>query len=290
MSLEELIIIKSPFLLYKKVAEQYKDQRILESVKELIPRDVLRKQDDNKGNITLLVSLLKWFKDDFMHWTPSQIECQNCSTRVKPPATSTTCITTTTDEIPITKSSVIMQSKVLQDNSWKLRKTEIHTCNKCGSIHYFPRYGEVLRIAETRTGRCSEWSILFGAILNSVSLQARIVHDYLDHCWNEVLIEDKWIHTDSTLQYPISLNHPYYYEQNWKKKYRYVLAFEAHKVEDVTKIYTQEWDNVLSRRWKKRRKGLLGNILNNINNEHEHDKKEEALSAATLQSIYSSIA
>ena len=46
-----------------------------------------------------------------------------------------------------------------------------------------------------------------------------IVQNYLDHCWNEALIDDKWIYVDSTLEYPISLNHPHYYEQNWTKKY-----------------------------------------------------------------------
>jgi hypothetical protein len=51
---------------------------------------------------------------------------------------------------------------------------------------------------ETKTGRCSEWSI--------------------------------------------------YYEQNWGKKYEYVLAFSADKVEDVTKRYTQRWETIEQRR------------------------------------------
>ena len=90
----------------------------------------------------------------------------------------------------------------------------------------------------TRIGRCSEWSILFGALLNSLSIQTRIVHDFLDHCWNESL-NMKWIHIDSTLEYPVSFNHPYYYEQNWGKKYKNVLAFSANGLEDVTgSIYT----------------------------------------------------
>jgi peptide-N4-(N-acetyl-beta-glucosaminyl)asparagine amidase len=81
-----------------------------------------------------------------------------------------------------------------------------------------------------------------------MSVKARIVHDYLDHCWNEALIDGQWIHVDSTLQYPLSLNHPHYYEQNWKKQYLYVLAFGAHEIEDVTQKYTEQWDNILLRR------------------------------------------
>ena len=227
--------INTSFLLYKKVTEQYNDQKILENIRQLIPDTFLR--EDNNDSKNLLISLLKWFKEEFMQWTPTQIICCNCSASLNA-ANS------------IDNSKYIMKPEIVIGQSWKLRKTEIHTCSKCRSVHTFPRYGEVLRISQTRTGRCSEWSILFGAILSSLHLQARIVHDYLDHCWNEVLIDDNWTHVDSTLQYPISLNHPHYYEQNWGKKYLYVLAFDSDKVEDVTLKYTKQWDNVLLRRKK----------------------------------------
>ena len=91
--------------------------------------------------------------------------------------------------------------------------------------------------------------MLFGAILNSLSIETRIVQVYLDHCWNESLIDGKWIHIDSALEYPISLNHPHYYEKNWSKKYKYILAF-SDTVEDVTSSYTQEWQIVMQRRKK----------------------------------------
>jgi peptide-N4-(N-acetyl-beta-glucosaminyl)asparagine amidase len=77
--------------------------------------------------------------------------------------------------------------------------------------------------AKIRTERCSEWYMLFGAILTSLSFQTRIVHDYLDDCWNESLIDGKWIHLDPTLDYPISFSHPHWYEQNRTKKYEYVM-------------------------------------------------------------------
>jgi peptide-N4-(N-acetyl-beta-glucosaminyl)asparagine amidase len=133
--------------------------------------------------------------------------------------------------------------------SWKLRAVEIYDCNKCGYRYIFPRYGDILKITDTKTGRCSEWSMLFGGIMNALNIETRIVHDYLDHCWNEALINGKWVHIDSTLDYPISLNHPYYYEQNWGKKYEYILAFSGGGiVEDVTQKYTKDWDAVLKRR------------------------------------------
>ena len=48
----------------------------------------------------------------------------------------------------------------------------------------------------------------------------------------------------------LSVNHPYYYEQNWGKKYEYVLAFSSRRVEDVTQRYTQDFDAVTQRRKK----------------------------------------
>ena len=88
--------------------------------------------------------------------------------------------------------------------------------------------------------------------INSLSIETRLVHDFLDHCWNESYLNGKWIHIDSTLDYPISLDNPHYYEENWEKKYNFVLAFSDVTLEDVTFSYTQEWDNILQRRSKQK--------------------------------------
>jgi peptide-N4-(N-acetyl-beta-glucosaminyl)asparagine amidase len=260
--------INKSFLLYKKVTEQYNDQKILKNIRRLIPDTFLWQCNNESKN--LLVFLLRWFKEEFMHWTPNQIVCCNCRANVNA-ANS------------IDNSKFIMKPKIVMGQSWKLRKTEIYTCSTCGAVHTFPRYGEVLRISQTRTGRCSEWSILFGAILSSVHLRARIVHDYLDHCWNEVLIGDDWIHVDSTLQYPISLNHPHYYEQYWEKKYLYVLAFDSNKVEDVTLKYTEQWDNVLLRRKQQQQES------NHDNDNCISCNEQDYASIINFQNIYSDI-
>ena len=144
-----------------------------------------------------------------------------------------------------------MQVRVMSGSSWKLRAMEIHKCNQCSYEYSYPRYGQILKIAAAKTGRCSEWSMFFGAIMNALDAETRIVHDFLDHCWNEAIIHEEWVHMDSTLAYTISLNHPHYYEQNWGKEYEYVLAFSRDGgVEDVTQRYTQQWDAVIQRRKK----------------------------------------
>ena len=222
----------SNFRLYKGVSEQYNEGSILDSVKRLVPEKVLQLIAEDQT----LKPLLYWFKHDFMKWMPKQLHCVKCN---RP-----------------------MSVQLVDDNSGTIRKTEVHLCNVCGSKQIFQRYDSILRIAETRIGRCSEWSILFGAITNSLPIQTRIVHDYLDHCWNESLINNKWIHIDSTLDYPISFDHPYYYEQNWGKNYEYVLAFSANSVEDVTTRYTQQWSVVQKRRGRKNKMEKLREIYN----------------------------
>jgi peptide-N4-(N-acetyl-beta-glucosaminyl)asparagine amidase len=218
--------IKNVFLLYNGISEQYTDPEILEKIRSLIPEQILQLSEDDK-----IKSLLGWFKNDFMSWTakdPLRTKCMEEG-----------------------RDKVAMQVQVMIGMSWKLRTIEIHRCNKCGYEYTFPRYGDILKIAEIRTGRCSEWSMLFGAIMNALKTETRIVHDFLDHCWNEAMIKGKWVHMDSTLAYPISVNHPYYYEQNWGKKYEYVLAFSnGGRVEDVTQRYTQDFDAVKQRRKK----------------------------------------
>ncbi|MGN6822834.1 MAG: transglutaminase domain-containing protein [Candidatus Nitrosocosmicus sp.] len=108
--------------------------------------------------------------------------------------------------------------EIKEGNSWEMRKVEIYVCSTCNCEFAFPRYGEILKITETKTGRCSEWSFLFGAVLSSLGIKTRIVHDFLDHCWNEVILpspkEKNRVHIDSTSDYPTLLNHPHYYEEN----------------------------------------------------------------------------
>jgi len=143
----------------------------LQSIRELVPDYVL------DGD---MMTSLEWFKN-YMQWTPKQLTCNRCAGTNKSDGTR------------------FMETRVQAGDSSDVRRVEIHSCSRCGAVHVFPRYNDVLKIAELGTGRCSEWSILFGAILNSFSLETRIVHDYLDHCWNEVLLDGKWIHVDSTL-------------------------------------------------------------------------------------------
>lgn len=218
---------KNAILLYNKIGGQYHDPEILKRVKSLVPEHILQPNEEDYN----IKSLLGWFKNDFMSWTPKDPICKRCLNEGR--------------------GNIPLEVQIMIGTSWKLRAMEIHKCNKCDYEYTFYRYGDILKLAETRTGRCTEWSMLFGAIMNALCAETRIVHDFLDHCWNEAIVRGQWVHIDSTLAYPISLNHPHYYEQNWGKKYRYVLAFSRDGgVEDVTQSYTKDWDTVTERRKK----------------------------------------
>jgi peptide-N4-(N-acetyl-beta-glucosaminyl)asparagine amidase len=242
--------LKDTFLLYKKVTEQYRNPEILKIVRSLIPQDIVLKTTKDDWNI---VPLLRWFKNDFMKWTPKDPVCEMCINRTYG---HSNVIGDSGNKRSVAPAPIMQVKKIIIGNSWKMRKLELFICKSCNYEYAFPRYAEILKIAETKTGRCSEWSMLFGAVLSSLGIKTRIVHDFLDHCWNEAMLSypegEQWVHVDSTLDYPISLNHPYYYEVNWAKEYEYVLAFSADKVEDVTQRYTLKWEAIQQRRLKKR--------------------------------------
>jgi hypothetical protein len=246
--------LKDTFLLYKKVTEQYRNPEILRIVRSLIPLDIVL-QTTTKDDDWNIVPLLRWFKNDFMKWTPKDPVCEMCVNRSD--GHRNVIEGSSNDRSIAAAAPTIMHvKKIITGNSWKMRKLELFICNSCKHEYAFTRYGETLKIAETKTGRCSEWSMLFGAMLSSLGIKTRIVHDFLDHCWNEVMLPypegAQWVHVDSTLDYPLSLNHPYHYEENWAKEYEHVLAFTADKVEDVTQTYTLKWEAIQQRRLKKK--------------------------------------
>ncbi|MEO9321767.1 MAG: transglutaminase domain-containing protein [Nitrososphaera sp.] len=222
-------LIERTFPHNKKVSEQYADPQTLDYVRALIPHEVLQLQGPH-----LVRGLLDWFKADFMRWLPSQMRCEFCTTKAPDGA----------------EAGTVMQVTIEPGSTWQLRKVERYKCPSCGAERVYPRYSDVRKIAEYRLGRCGEWSILFGAVLNAASLRGRIVHDFLDHCWNEALVDGHWMHLDSTLQYPTFLDHPYHYERNWGKQYTFVIGFEPDTLQDVTLRYTEHWQTVLQRREK----------------------------------------
>jgi Transglutaminase-like superfamily len=176
-----LYSLKETFLLYKRVIEQYRNPEILKIMRSLIPDNIVSQTKDG-GNV---IPLLKWFKNDFMRWTSKDPVCQKCINTHSYKRDDTSGVINSSSSIS-RSSTAPMQVQTIIGNSWRMRKLEM--CNNSNYEYTFPRYGEILKIAETRAGRCSEWSMLFGAMLSSLGMKTEIIHDFLDHCWNEAII------------------------------------------------------------------------------------------------------
>lgn len=260
---------KQHFVLYKQVTSQYHDPDILRYVSLIIPEkikkdisksvncngydgnsinhdatDVTDRDDDGDSSSNIYIKdysssillsdpflnslkeMMLWYKNDFMRWVDKHPLCDNCGH--------------------------ILYLEYISGITWQVRGIENYYCSFCSTVFSFPRHGKIIEIANNRMGRCSEWAFLFGAMLNSISIKTRIVHDFLDHCWNESFIGGRWIHIDSTLAYPISFDHSLYYENSWNKEYVFVLAFSKSDLKDVTPSYTTKWNQVLDRRSKLR--------------------------------------
>src|ERR687885_1432046 len=77
--------LKDTFMLYKRVTEQYENLEILKKVRSLIPQDIILKTA-TKEDGTNIIPLLKWFKNEFMKWTPKDPVCEMCINRSDSPS------------------------------------------------------------------------------------------------------------------------------------------------------------------------------------------------------------
>ena len=128
----------------------------------------------------------------------------------------------------------------------KAGRTELYHCSKCGGQHRFPRFNNVIKVLETRRGRCGEYSVLFLRMLRLLGYQVRWVVDWADHVWVEVLYSNnvassdtlnrQWIHADPC---EAAINEPLLYE-SWGKNQTYILAFSDIAADNKAFALTSE--------------------------------------------------
>lgn len=174
----------------------------------------------------LMETLLCWFKREFFTWvdTPCCWNCSNLSTNL-----------------------VGMTSPSPTDLKHGAHRVEAFSCGKCGATSLFPRYNDPVKLLETRKGRCGEWANCFTFICRCLDLDVRFVVDWTDHVWTEYYSESKgrWIHADCC---EALMDKPMLYESGWGKKLNYVIGVHRLGVRDVTRRYTSNWNDVLTRR------------------------------------------
>ena len=102
-------------------------------------------------------------------------------------------------------------------------------------------------IAYYKTGACGALAVLFNKTATEAGYNSRIVGTQAeDHVWNEVYLDNQWVHVDPTLYYHSSkgdlrfenlwFNHPSAYsELNWYGGYSKILVKDAK--EDISSRY-----------------------------------------------------
>ncbi|KAL3232249.1 Peptide-N(4)-(N-acetyl-beta-glucosaminyl)asparagine amidase [Nakaseomyces bracarensis] len=179
--------------------------------------DKMPLESEEQYSDNLVKELLRYFKQDFFSWC-NKPDCHNCGA--------------SGDDI----RGVGSQRPTWEEAKYRCGVVEVYKCNKCGSDIRFPRYGDSLKLLETRTGRCGEWADLFTLILKSFGLETRYIWNREDHVWCEYYSPHlkRWVHVDSCEQ---SFDQPYIYSINWNKKMSYCIAFGSYDVVDVSKRY-----------------------------------------------------
>jgi hypothetical protein len=117
----------------------------------------------------------------------------------------------------------------------------VYFCPECNqNTTTFPRYNKAKKLLETKEGRCGEYANLFGCICRSVGLETRLVLDFSDHVWTEVLLGDSWHMVDSCEGV---LDKPSMYEHGWGKgpKLSYMIGIACDHLTDVTPRYTRNY-------------------------------------------------
>ncbi|CAJ1346871.1 unnamed protein product [Effrenium voratum] len=181
--------------------------------------------------ICVSAAMLRWYKHEFFTWTNAP-RCDFCRS-------------TDTKTIGGTEPTP-------EEQHFLAFKVEVAKCNACGQQTRFPRYNDPAKLLETRTGRCGEWANCFTLLCRALGYEARHVHDWTDHVWTEVFSdsEQRWIHLDSC---EAAFDSPLMYElhgrrKGWGKKLTYCIAFARDHVTDVTRRYTQKFEELLTRR------------------------------------------
>ena len=130
--------LKDTFLLYKRITEQYTNSAIINKVRSLIPQDVVLKTTTKEQYVDV-IPLLKWFKKEFMEWTPAEPICENCINNSRRTISyifdntnsssgshrSSTKTASAAAADKITETPKMQLKEIIEGNSWQMRKVEI---------------------------------------------------------------------------------------------------------------------------------------------------------------------
>ena len=226
--------------LFEQRLQSYKNPELQQKIKEIIP-----KREEGSTSEQYVKALLKWYKKEYFSWC-NKPKCPKCGQNDK---------------------NLTIISYTGKPNESELKylayKTEVYKCNECQIEVRFPRCNNPIILLETRTGRCSEWSNLFGAILYTCGFKVRLINNFEDHVWNEFYNqeEERWVHLDSCEQ---AYDTPLVYEQGWGRVMTFILGMSDDGLVEVTPRYIKDWKIVTERRSEKM-EIKLAQILEEVN-------------------------
>ena len=218
----------------------YKNPDLQKKIKEIIPI-----RTEGSTSEQYVKALLKWYKKDYFTWC-NKPKCPKCGQNDK---------------------NLQLILSVGKPNESELKylayKTEIYFCNDCQIEVRFPRCNNPIILLETKTGRCSEWSNLFGAILYTCGFKVRLINNFEDHVWNEFYNEEeqRWVHIDSCEE---AYDTPLLYEQGWGRVMTFILGMSDDGLVEVTPRYVKDW-KIISERRSEKMEIKLSNILDAVN-------------------------
>ncbi|KAL0552630.1 hypothetical protein IC582_011748 [Cucumis melo] len=215
----------------------YEDPKSQESARKTVPVDELQEKaivslakegkyepSKQEQDHAFLLQLLFWFKQSF-RWVNAP-SCEHCG--------DTTTFQDMGDPLP----------SELQFGGYRV---ELYGCNSCQKVTRFPRFNNPVKLTETRRGRCGEWANCFTFYCRVFGYESQLILDLTDHVWTECFshLLGRFMHLDPC---EAVYDQPLLYEKGWNKKLNYVIAISIDGVRDVTKHYTRQWNEVLSRR------------------------------------------
>ncbi|KAI8852694.1 hypothetical protein BC829DRAFT_57280 [Chytridium lagenaria] len=215
--------------------KKYLNEDLQDKAREQIPVDEIHDEAARRTSMNpnlryldaLMLSLMRWFKMDYMQWMNSPA-CKKC-------------------QGPTRFSGHGHPSA--QEMADEATSIELHKCEACLVVTPFVRYESLIKLMETRSGRCGEWANLFTLFCIAMGFETRYVLDFTDHVWCEIYNEDekRWVHLDPS-EGEKSFDQPLLYETGWKKKLNFVFAFGEHDAVDVIWRYSRDFLKVYSRR------------------------------------------
>ncbi|KAI8821638.1 uncharacterized protein EV422DRAFT_566723 [Fimicolochytrium jonesii] len=216
-------------------SRHYEDFELQDAARDAIPVDELHEQAQSevKANADLhfhdqlVKALLRWFKTKYFTWVNAP-ECQFCKS-------STT--------------GVGGAQPTPTEASYQCGRVELYKCTACSKETRFPRYNDLRKLMETKSGRCGEWANVFCLFAKAMGFDARYVLDFTDHVWTEIYNdrEKRWINCDCC-EGDGSYDQPLMYEAGWGKKLTYIFSIGPYEVVDVIHRYTARPDETFARR------------------------------------------